>query len=476
LRARDGLGLALLVVAVTACAHYPVNAPLTRYDEHAGYRFGAPPAGANTDSLFVCLTFSGGGTRAASLAYGVLERLRDAPVVWDGATKRLLDEVDCISSVSGGSFPAAYYGLFGDRVFRDFRPNFLARNIEEELTQGLFNPANLARLASPTFARSDMAAALYDQTVFERKTFADLTNRRPFVILNATNIATGDRFEFTQDQFDFLGSDLSQTPVARAVATSSAFPILLTPLAFDNHPSPPGFTLPQTYLNAMKDFSVDRRRYQWAHSRMMYLDKEQRPYVHLSDGGMADNIGLRPIEAAYREASGFIRQRINRGEIRRLVIIAVNARTDPQEHLSQSNHTPGIVTVGLKAATIAMDNYSFETVEMMKESEEARQQAQRDVAGCQAILDKRCPGGPRLPALHPLRTCFVEVNFEAIADAKTRTRFLEMPTTFNLPPESVQALIDMGKSLLDADPSFQRLLRALSPQGGTREDEGKNCS
>ena len=45
----------------------------------------------------------------------------------------------------------------------------------------------------------------------------------------------GARFEFTQDQFDLLCSDLSTVPVARAVAASSAFPILLSPLTLHNY-------------------------------------------------------------------------------------------------------------------------------------------------------------------------------------------------------------------------------------------------
>jgi NTE family protein len=53
------------------------------------------------------LTFSGGGTRAAALAYGVLKELKETTIVSGGQRIRLLDEVDSISSVSGGSFTAA---------------------------------------------------------------------------------------------------------------------------------------------------------------------------------------------------------------------------------------------------------------------------------------------------------------------------------------------------------------------------------
>lgn len=67
------------------------------------------------------LAFSGGGTRAEALAYGVLEELRDTEVLIDGKPRRLLDEIDLISSVSGGSFTSAYYGLHGDRIFEFWR-------------------------------------------------------------------------------------------------------------------------------------------------------------------------------------------------------------------------------------------------------------------------------------------------------------------------------------------------------------------
>jgi NTE family protein len=64
------------------------------------------------------LAFSGGGTRAAAFAYGVLEELAATPVVLGGRPRRLLDEVDLISAVSGGSFTAAYYGLYGFHALR----------------------------------------------------------------------------------------------------------------------------------------------------------------------------------------------------------------------------------------------------------------------------------------------------------------------------------------------------------------------
>ena len=151
-------GLALLLAG---CAHYPVNAPLTHSAPETGYRFTNLSHTNNSDSLFVVLAFSGGGTRAAALSYGVLEELAKTQIIWEGKRGRLLDEVDLISSVSAGSFTAVYYGLYGDRIFKDFESVFLKRNIQGRLLAPYFSPVNWCRLASPKFSRIDMAAEYY---------------------------------------------------------------------------------------------------------------------------------------------------------------------------------------------------------------------------------------------------------------------------------------------------------------------------
>ena len=107
-------GLAFLA----ACASVePGNPPLARYAPQEGYRFERLAHEGHSDELFVIVTFSGGGTRAAALAFGVLEALRDTRIAWRGRRVSLLEEVDVISSISGGSFPAAYYALRGEKTF-----------------------------------------------------------------------------------------------------------------------------------------------------------------------------------------------------------------------------------------------------------------------------------------------------------------------------------------------------------------------
>jgi len=463
---RNNARAALLVAvfALGGCAHYPVNDPLSQPVATSEYRFNDQPSGANTNELFVCLTFSGGGTRAAALSYGVLQKLRDTPITWKGSQKRLLDEIDCISSVSGGSFTAAYYGLFGERVFADFRRDFLETDVQGALLGRALAPTNWVRLASPTFSRIDLAAEYYGDALFEHKTFQALGagGKRPFVIINATNMANGERFEFTQSDFTVLGSDLSSYPVARAVAASSAFPFLLSPLSLRNYPAPETTKLTRDIHNGLDDFYTDRRRYQWAFNRAGYVDVAKRPYVHLMDGGLADNIGLRPIEAAYRRSSGFIRKLINDGSIEKLLIIVVNARTEGTDTISGSESPPGLLTVASKTATVALDNYSFETIQLFKDLRDERARAQRDIAACQEKLNA-CPGAPRLPRLaNDIDSYFVDIDFFALKDPARRDYFLNLPTSFKLSTDEVAKLIDVGGELLAADPEFRRFLDSIA--------------
>jgi len=227
-----------ILTGVTACGTFPVNPELSEFNKDIGYRFKNLETGTdNTESLFVIVSFSGGGTRAAALSYGALEALEKTKIRWDGKEKSLLDEVDLISSISGGSFSSAYYALHRKAIFDgEYEHKFLKHDVQGDLTRLLFNPENWLKLAGSSYSRSDLAASYYNEHIFNGATYSDIVRQktRPFVILNATDMTLGAQFPFIQDQFDLICSDLSGLHVARAVASSSAFPGLLTPLTFEN--------------------------------------------------------------------------------------------------------------------------------------------------------------------------------------------------------------------------------------------------
>lgn len=227
----------LLVVAglFAGCAHAPRNVPLASHVSAAGYRFQTSAGKPANDGLMVALFFSGGGTRAAAFSYGVLRELAATPIP---GSHRLLDEVTTINAVSGGSFTAAYYCLYGDKIFTSFENDFLKQEVQSTLFWRCMTPRNSLRLLSDNFGRSDLAAEYYDELLFHGATYGDLArlgSSRPYLVINATNICTCTPVQFTQDQFDLIGSDLSRYPLSRAVAASSAVPLLFTPITLKNY-------------------------------------------------------------------------------------------------------------------------------------------------------------------------------------------------------------------------------------------------
>jgi NTE family protein len=288
--------LAVLCSLLAGCtAHYPINEPYSPVAP-AGAGLSLLDAGEiRSDSLLVGLAFSGGGTRAAAFSYGVLEVMAETKIRWDGRERRLLDEIDAISSVSGGSFTAAYYGLFGDRIFEDYADKFLYRDVQGTLTWSLFSPVSWGKLGSSNFDRSDLAAEYYDEILFEGKTFSDILARNgPRLDINATEIAIGAQFTFDPAQFALICSDYGSFPVSRAVTASSAVPILFSSVILRNYAGTCPFVLPPWAKAAEESADSTSRAYHLVKQMEKYSDREEMPYLHLYDGGLTDNLGVRP--------------------------------------------------------------------------------------------------------------------------------------------------------------------------------------
>lgn len=475
--------LALLgcMLLVAACAPFMAgNPPLPKYAPDSGYRFERLERGDNSDELFVIVTFSGGGTRAAALAYGVLEALRDTTIEWQGRKVALLDEVDVISSISGGSFPAAYYALRGRRIFDEFPDRFLYRPIQSDLLKLALSPANWLKLAAPAYGRSDLAAELYHGEVFGGGTYADVIarNRRPFVILNATDMTTGTQFPFIQDQFDLMCSDLAGVSLARAAASSSAFPGGLTPLTFQNYAGSCQYRQPAWVQLAADDHAsrVNPRRTARAENRLsLAAEGPARPYIHLTDGGVADNIGLRgPLEAIVSTNHPWsVLQMMNKRQVHKLVVIVVNAATSPATDRDRTANVPGLVDTLTTAATVPLDNYSFDTVELLSKTMSEFATDARLVEGCNRLSARKgAQCALELPAPHKVDLYPIQVAFEYIASREERTWFKNLPTTFELPRETIDKLRAVGRRLLAEDPQFQNLLTALN---GCLSGSGKGC-
>jgi predicted acylesterase/phospholipase RssA len=202
------------------------------------------------DDRFVALAISGGGSRAANFGAAVMLELQQ---------RGLLEQVDVISGVSGGTLPAVYYGL-GDKAGA-----FTEQAVREELGYDFqsswirrwFLPQNIFRYWLSDFTRSDIMVQVFNNRLYHEATFADL-QPHPKILLNSTIHNDNTRFTFTDERFAKLHSVLAPYRVANAVNASSAFP------------------------GAFQDVTL-----QW------YMEPTQ--FLHLYDGGPIDNLGVQAI-------------------------------------------------------------------------------------------------------------------------------------------------------------------------------------
>ena len=348
-----------------------LNAPLTQWDPQYGYRFSnlAPPEEGNTDGIFFMAAFSGGGARASALAYGALRELAHQRIRWEGKDKRLLDELDLIYALSGGTFTGAYYALFGDRIFQDFESRFLHKDWDSELRGRILrSPSNWFRLWSPYYGRIHIMADLLNEALFDGKTYGDLVQRRsrPGLLIHASDMATLARFEFRQTQFDAMCSDLSQLPIAYASAASAALPLVLSPITLKNYAGQCGYQPPPWLLEASQSKNMYQR--QRAKELLSFDDIEKRPYVHLLDGGLSDNVALRGLIEGVSVAGGLesVFKSIGVKQVKKLVILAVNAETSPDVMDYRSDEIPVFSRAFSSLVDIPINRYSADTLLLLR--------------------------------------------------------------------------------------------------------------
>jgi NTE family protein len=441
------LGLACLsLIIATGCAGFrAVNRPLEAFHEERGY--GKHDVERLGGEVLLALAFSGGGTRAAALSYGVLEELRDTVVVVGGERKRLLDEVDVISSVSGGSFTSAYYGLYGDRIFEDFEERFLRRNVQKQLLLQLLRPKNWFRMMRTFFSRTELAIEYYDQKIFDGATFADLgAAGGPLIQINATDLSVGNRFTFVQRQFDMVCSDLSTLKVARAVAASSAVPVVFPALTLKNYAGTCGYARPPWLVEALQNRRADPRRFYNAEIMQGYLDAEKRRYIHLVDGGISDNLGVRSfLDTAITAGGAWNAFRwIGLERPRQIVFIVVNAEVNPDQGIDLLASAPSLGAIVGSVSGAQINRYNFETLALLRSSMEQ--------------WAKEFPPDERGERV---QFHLVELAFDSLEDPEERDFFNNLPTSFNLPDETVDRLREAGHRLLRESEDFQRLLAVL---------------
>lgn len=202
-----------------------------------------------TNDIFIGIALSGGGSRAANFSSAVLLELDKLGI---------LDKATAISSVSGSSLPAAYYGLYPERWndIDEIRKK-MAKNFELRWVGRWLLPHNILLYWNTNFNRSDLMKEVLDSNLFDKKTFSDMKKGQPRILINSTKLSEGKTFVFSKEEFNSLGSRIDTYPIANAVMASSAFPGAFHDMT-------------------LKDYSISKEKH----------------YVHVLDGGPSDNLGV----------------------------------------------------------------------------------------------------------------------------------------------------------------------------------------
>ena len=405
--------------------------------------------------IVAAVTLSGGGARAAAFGLGVLQELKATRFELDGRETTLLDEVGLISGVSGGSVLASYYTAFGDETFERFDRDFLRVNFQTGLIRQALAPASLYDLTSPWYGRSNVLEKRL-QTVFRGTTFGELRRRRPWphLLVTATDLTTGAPFEFTPEQFALICSDLDTVPLSFAVAASSSVPLLLSPMTLRNHAGscPP---VAQRRLDRSGNRNLSARFLRKIAES--YRNAQQRPYIHLVDGGLVDNLGVRGL-VDHTIASGSLHdafENLPPGSVQRIVLVVVNSERDTADRIDQSDRVPGTIQVLDSMIFGAGSRWTEETTEIVKDAARRAAEELRQARGRE--------GSPFAP---DAEIFVINIRLRDLPDEEERKTLLHVPTAFEILPGHSRQLQEAGRQLLRGSAEFQRLRRSLGLDSG----------
>jgi NTE family protein len=449
------------------------NFPNTPLAEGSANPPPASPIGTDPEAPLILIAFSGGGSRAAALGLGVLDELAAETYPASGKPTALIDRVKVVSSVSGGSVVAAWFGLVGPSRLDELKEDFLARDNMATLEWQAADPLTLTRLTFSSYTRIDALRDLLDRELLHGARFAEFRRPgAPLVVMNATDMEADEVFSFTPQRFDDLCSDLDRLPISVAVAASAAFPVALSPMSLRNYSYegckgtiPSGgwisaeLTLPlPRYIN-LEEYKRARYANALRNGKGAYRNEH---YLHLLDGGLVDNQGVKALTEVLvsPHSAAQILNGINTGRAKRIAVISVNARADADNGVGAQPAVPGLLKVVNTVIGAPIDSTTAYANASLQDLVESLKNA--------GATANPAPGHPLFAGL---RVYGIAVDFDQFLpeQMQLQAEVKNIGTSWSLSPIQLQEAIEAGRLLLRQHPCFQRLLLDLNARPAPAE-------
>ena len=171
-----------------------------------------------------------------------------------------------------------------------------------------------------------------------------------------------------------------------------------------------------------------------------YRDVESRQYIHLVDGGISDNLGLRSLIERFETLSDISFSLPLERTPKNVVIILVNAEVKPELYIERSAEKPSAATTMSAFTGVQMNRYNQETLDRLKDNI-------RDFEARAKAADT------------PTKVYFLEISFDQVKKTEVSAFLNSLPTSLELEDIEVDRLIGAGRLLLRHEPQFKRFKR-----------------
>ncbi|MDB5656853.1 MAG: Patatin [Tardiphaga sp.] len=449
--------MAALLLGCASVHNNPINVPLTAIPAADKDKIGFEDP-ASLDDTLVGLSFSGGGTRAAAFSFGVLQEMDRIPVRGQGT---MLDRIDFISGVSGGSVTAAYFGLKQRAGLSDFRERFLLKNAEEGLTTTL-SLGTIGRAFSGGINDSVGFTKWLDANLFNNATFGQFhANGRPRIWINASDIYNRVPFIFGSNSFTAICSDLASYPISSAVAASAAVPIAFAPAVVKAFPGSCNDPLPPWIAKAAANRNASPMLSAYSKAILRYREGAV-PYIKLMDGGLVDNYGISgfTIERESSETPYGPLTPQQAVKVRRAMFLVIDAKAGISGDWVNTVEGPSGVALLSAAVDTTIDasvGNSYSAFDRsMKDWQTTLIKWRCGLSGAERARYGARPGWN----CKDLNFFIGRLGFDQL-DPERAKALEAVPTRFQLPPQQVDDVIAAGRDTLRASQTFQAFARGL---------------